>query len=185
MGPLWSIYVTWQSSALASMEPHGAPNKKSSTLEGIGSLHGTCKDRCGFENMEAMSVAPTSMGSIWPQLADAIATSVDGIKGTVVSPKCAHLAGFNAPLGGESMLTCLENIGFKPSGGRALSTVSSRVASCVQPTKRLAPTILPEGLGPTAHLAVALQTKHLFSRPPQLDRMLSLQSHRNPPLRLL
>ena len=67
------------------------------------------------------------------------------------------------------MMTCLENIGSKPSGGRAISTVASRVASCVQPTKRLAPTLLPGGLGPQTHLAVALQTQHPFSRPPQLE----------------
>ena len=67
------------------------------------------------------------------------------------------------------MLSCFEQIGFKPSGGRAVSTVSSRVASCVQPCKRLAPTILPEGLGPATHLSVALQTPHPFSRPPELE----------------
>ena len=93
----------------------------------------------------------------------------DDLNGTTVTPKFAHLAGVGAPLSGDSMLTCLQNSGFRPSGGRALSTVSSRVAACVQPTKRLAPTILPEGLGPASHLAVALQTEHPFSRPPQMD----------------
>ena len=141
----------------------------SSTWDGILGLETLCKDRCGLLGLEGGPSLNSQENAIWPLLADAIAKCVDGIKGIVVDPKCAHLAGFNAPMGGDSMLSCLERIGFKPSGGRAVSTVSSRVASCVQPSKRLAPTILPEGLGPVAHLAVALQTQHPFSRPPQLE----------------
>ena len=69
----------------------------------------------------------------------------------------------------SSVLHRLESIGFKPSGRRATSTVASRMAACIQPTKRLAPTLLPEGLGPEAHLVVALCTQHPFARHPQLD----------------
>ena len=140
-----------------------------STFDSIMGLGGVCKDRCGLPTLANWPLIDGQRNSIWPQLADALAKCVDGIKGTLVTPKCAHLAGFAAPMVGDSMLSCLEHIGFKPSGGRAVSTVASRVASCVQPTKRLAPTIIPEGLGPHAHLAVALQTQHPFSRPPQLE----------------
>ena len=132
-------------------------------------MDGTCNGCRGSNVLQQFQLGPIQSNQIWPQLADAIAVCVDDLKGTTITPKCAHLAGFGAPLSGDSMLTCLQNSGFRPSGGRALSTVSSRVAACVQPTKRLAPTILLEGLGPASHLAVTLQTEHPFSRPPQMD----------------
>ena len=141
----------------------------SSSHGGILTLGGMCDGCHGSYNPHHFQLGPIQSHQIWPQLADAIAACVDDLKGTTVTPKCTHLAGFGAPLSGDSMLSCLQSSGFRPSGGRALSTVSSRVAACVQPSKRLAPTILPEGLGPASHLAVALQTEHPFSRPPQMD----------------
>ena len=138
-----------------------------STFNGILGLGFLCKGQCGQPPLDSLSSnvlkcdGPTR--SIWPQCADAMAECFDGIRGTSVAPKCVHLAGFMAPAADDSMLVCLEQIGFKPSGGRAISTVASRVAACIQPTRRLAPTILPEGLGTEAHLAVALQTQHPFS----------------------
>ena len=40
------------------------------------------------------------------------------------------------------------------------------------PAKRLAPTLLPEGLGADAHLSVALTTQHPFLRSPELEQHL-------------
>jgi hypothetical protein len=131
----------------------------SSTWSGILDLGALCKDRCGLEGRFNNSE------HIWPLLADSIAKCVDGIRSVIINPKCVHLAGFSTPADGTSMVACLEHIGFKPSGGRAVSTVASRVASCVQPCKRLAPTILPEGLGPATHLSVALQNRIRFRGP--------------------
>ena len=141
----------------------------SSTWDGILQIGALCKDRCGLRRLSSKPSVHNQENHIWPMLADSIAKCVDGIMGVIINPKCAHLAGCSAPMNGNSMMSCLENMGFKPSGGRAVSTVASRVASCVQPCKRLAPTILPEGLGPATHLSVALQTPHPFSRPPELE----------------
>jgi hypothetical protein len=135
----------------------------------LGSL---CKDRCGLRKLGFGPSVCNSENTIWPTLADAVAKCVDGILGTVVTPKCAHLAGFGALGGGGSMLSCLEQIGFKPSGGRAVSTVSSRVASCVQPCKRLAPTILPEGLGP-ATPELETHVEHAISSQPLPETLIA------------
>ena len=154
----------------------------SSTCGGVLQLGALCKDRCGLRKLSIKPSIINKEHHIWPMLADSVAKCVDGIMGVIIEPKCTHLAGFSAPMGGKSMVACLESIGSKPSGGRAVSTVASRVASCVQPCKRLAPTILPEGLGPAAHLSVALQTPHPFSRPPELEphveHAISSQQHR-------
>ena len=93
-----------------------------STWNGILELGTLCKDRCGLRRIVGPSIH-NQENHIWPMLADAIAKCVDGIMGVVISPKCAHLAGFSAPMGGDSMLSCLEQIGFKPSGGRCVHSL--------------------------------------------------------------
>jgi hypothetical protein len=93
---------------------------------------------------------------------DAVALAYANIKGLTMTLKTVHLAGMLQPCDDGSMRDVLNRIGFQPAGRRAVSTVASRMAACVQPAKRVAPTILPEGLGPVAHLAVALQTQHPF-----------------------
>ena len=55
---------------------------------------------------------------------------------------------------------------FKQPEGKDNFMAAVRTCTGVQATGRVMPTILPEGLSPKAHLAVALRTKHPFSRPP-------------------
>ena len=106
---------------------------------------------------------------IWPPFAVCFAGLFNDLVGVTVLPKCAHIAGLAHPVVDASIRECLTSINYSPSGGRAVETVSNRIAACIQPTKRLAPTLLPEGLGPEAHLKVALEMQHPFARPPELD----------------
>ena len=69
----------------------------SSTFGGISELGNICNDRCGLPVWTECMPGSIQQQAIWPHLADGIAMSVDGIKGTPVTPKCARLAGFAGP----------------------------------------------------------------------------------------
>ena len=56
----------------------------------------------------------------------------------------------------------LEAQGFVPRSRRIANVIAQRVAAGVQPVKRALPMLLPEGLGPEAHLELVLQLAHLF-----------------------
>ena len=108
-------------------------------------------------------------GEMWPELAQRIARIYEPLLSLHVSRNVSHLAGIldgrtNAPI-----LSTLEKIGFVPCGKRAVRTVADKISTCVQPTRRVAPTIIPEGLGPVAHLKVALSIQHPFLRTTALE----------------
>jgi hypothetical protein len=106
----------------------------------------------------------------WPGLADAVSGLFAPLFGMDAKSKAAHLAGWTAASSEGSVLSTLDAIGFRPSGRRARSTVAATVSACRQPAKRLAPTLIPEGIGPVAHLSVALSTQHPFLRRAEMDR---------------
>ena len=58
---------------------------------------------------------------------------------------------------------------FEPSGRSSVFVSAARVESGVQSAGRSLPTILPEFLGPEAHLACAMQLQHPFARVPPLQ----------------
>ena len=107
-------------------------------------------------------------GLIWPLMASKIAQGFSGLFGTSPSKDVKHLAGLSGGHSDCSFHSILDRIGFKPSGKRATSAISARVAACVQPARRVAPMLIPEGLGPAAHLSVALAAQHPFLRTPAL-----------------
>ena len=121
---------------------------------GMSGLGGQCDGKCNHVSLQSWSSCGTKRSvlaqPVWPGCAAAIAEAFDGIMGTTVSPKCAHLAGIMASEFGSSVLHCLDSVGFKPSGHRATSTVAARAAACIQPTERLPPALLPEGFEPEA-----------------------------------
>ena len=73
----------------------------SSTCGGILQLGALCKDRCGLRKLSIKPSIINRENHIWPMLADSVAKCVDGIMGVIVEPKCTHLAGFSAPMGGK------------------------------------------------------------------------------------
>ena len=91
----------------------------------------------------------------------------------------SHLAGLLDGSPDSSIRSILDKCGFIPSGKRATSTIADKIVSCVQPAKRVAPMLIPEGLGPTAHLNVAFSVQHPFARTPALcdlaEEVLELQ----------
>ena len=106
---------------------------------------------------------------VWPGMARVVAQSFGGVRGCTPAGRTKHLAGMMVESPAVSIGAVLESVGFEPAAKRARTTVGSRVAACIQPSRQVAPTIIPEGLGPAAHLEVALSTQHPFARPPSLD----------------
>jgi len=109
--------------------------------------------------------------SIWPELACRIAKTFSPLLQKVETKNMTHLAGLLDGRSDVSVQASLEKIGFIPAGKRSISTVSDRIASCVQPSRRVAPTIIPEGLGPVTHLASALAMQHPFLRTTSLSQV--------------
>ena len=104
-------------------------------------------------------------GRVWPAIATRVASAFAGLRGCHPVAPSKHLAGLIDGAPNASFSELLDAVGFVPAGKRARSTVGTCVASCIQPSRRIAPTIIPEGIGPEAHLSVALSLQHPFSRP--------------------
>ena len=102
----------------------------SSTWSGILDIGALCKDRCGL-------VQRSNNIEVWPLLADSISKCVNGILGVIINPKCAHLAGFCAPMGATSMVSCLELPVMLCSWLRCVRTISAPVMLC----SRMLPTL--------------------------------------------
>ena len=95
-------------------------------------------------------------------------------------PSSSHLSGFGFHASDMSLDTLLSVMSFEPSGRCSVFVSAARVASGVQSVGRSLPTILPEFLGPDAHLACARQLQHPFARVPPLQPHIAhaLQLHR-------
>jgi len=100
-------------------------------------------------------------------MCDRLAALYSPLKTFTAGKDVRHLAGL---LGDNSEASSVEALlnsaGFIASGGRANTTSADHVSACVQPSKRVAPMLVPEGLGPSTHLAVALSMQHPFLRTP-------------------
>ena len=84
---------------------------------------------------------------------------------------------------GSSVIALLESAGFVPSAARTKSASADHVSACVQPYRRVAPVLVPEGHGPSTHLAVALSLQHPFLRMPAsstLEQQTLLRQHSEP-----
>ena len=68
----------------------------------------------------------------------------------------------------STVSAALARAAFKLSGRRSPVTVGAQVASGRQPRGRALPQLVPDLLGPEAHLSVALAVQHPLLRPPQL-----------------
>ena len=116
---------------------------------GVLKIAKSCGGKCGVGVPGSGSGFGSSIAQLlWPPIDDAIVVAFDGLAGTAPLPKCTHIAGIITSSSEASMLECLRTTNFSPSGHRAIAIVANRVAACIQPTRRLAPTLLPEGLGP-------------------------------------
>jgi hypothetical protein len=94
-----------------------------------------------------------------------------------------HLAGLFGGDQNVTVMALLDSAGFVASGGRANATSADHVSACIQPSRRVAPMLVPEGLGPSTHLAVALSLQHPFLRAPAsslLEQSTLARQHSNP-----
>jgi hypothetical protein len=101
------------------------------------------------------------------------------LKTGVVGKNVKHLAGLFGE-DGASIMVLLDDSGFVPSAGRTNATSADHISACVQPSRRVAPMLIPEGLGPSTHLAVALGLQHPFIRNPAsslLEQSTLLKQH--------
>ena len=102
----------------------------------------------------------------WPAFAEAWAKALVGVKpmGDFI-PAPSHLAGFAMAPSSLSMEQVLNEMSFVQPRQREIVLTAIHVSSGIQVSGRALPTLLPEGLGPTAHLEIALQVTHPLARP--------------------
>ena len=116
----------------------------------------------------------------WPELTHVWAKLCANHQPTTsdVVQSASHVAGFGWGNDDRSIEQILSDMSFNPSGNTSVFTSAVRIAAGMQSSSRSVPTILPEFLGPEAHLACALQLQHPFARPPpispQIGRALDL-----------
>ena len=146
--------------------PARAPVKFWASLEACKSRVAPCQHvhSQDIANVEARVL-------VWPALVRAVAVIVECIK-TV--PKGAgaskHLAGVTLRNPDQNYIERALEAGFIPSGRRSAMSIAYRLASGVQAPGRAFPTIMPEGLGPSEHLEIALSLTHPFLWPVPLSQ---------------
>lgn len=106
---------------------------------------------------------------IWPLMAAHVTDSFNELLGFTSVGNTKHLAGILCDNSKQSLADVLDDANFVVPSKRSRTTASNKVSSCVQPSRRVAPTLLLEGLGSAVHLEVALSLQHPFSRPPPLE----------------
>ena len=84
---------------------------------------------------------------------------------TRFTPGASRLSGFAAERKDWTVDNFLEHKQLQPSKKRSVSITSMRVCAGVQPPGRAVPCLMPEGMGPESHLAIALQLVHPMARP--------------------
>ena len=107
-------------------------------------------------------------GPYWGPFAKAMATQWDVLKDGAPIKKTTHIAGWAHGDVSSSLEQIIEDSDFCPSGGRDAAVIAKRVAAGQQPSRRALPTLLPEGLGPEAHLQLSQSIIHPFVLPPTL-----------------
>jgi len=145
--------------------PARAPVKFWASLEACKSLVAPCQHSHSqnVTNVEAQVL-------VWPALVRAVAVIAESIKavprGTGSSK---HLAGVTLKSPDQDYVEWALQSGFIPSGRRSAMSIAFRLASGVQAPGRAFPTIMPEGLGPSEHLEIALSLTHPFLWPVPLS----------------
>ena len=77
-------------------------------------------------------------------------------------------AGFASVGPDASVEEVLNGMSFPAKSGNDNATTALRVSAGLQPAGRAMPQLLPDGLGPSDHITVALATPHPLSRPPSV-----------------
>ena len=111
-------------------------------------------------------------GPYWPSWAAAFPPVWEPYRCLVVNEgreKRASSAGLLDLDADRPLLEVVEESGFKPSGRRSHIGTAMKVSSGQQPTKRVMPQLIPDGLEPDVHLQVALATVHPVERPPFVE----------------
>ena len=160
------------------------------SFTGLSDLVVNCSSDHVHKDVRSKSVAEDPVflsGKLWPETARRIAEVYGPLKDFKTLKDTSHLAGLMQSGADGSFGTVLTDSGFQPASRRAVSTVANRIASCVQPSKRVAPMLVPEGLGPTAHLSVALSLQHPFLRSAPLSSLeeCSLAGQHSNPVELI
>jgi hypothetical protein len=158
----------------------------SGSFPGLKELNCICQG--GHEHLSALHFRVKSnpafvSGRLWPAFTNRISELYSPLKTFVVGKSVKHLAGLLGDDNGASVMQLLDSAGFVASAGRSNATSADHISACVQPTRRVAPMLVPEGLGPSAHLAVALSLQHPFLRSPassELEQDTLTRHHSSP-----
>ena len=141
------------------------------SFSALNDIHMSCQGDHAHSALSSRKVSENTAfrcGQLWPGLCRALAECYVPLRALKDLKNVKHLAGFLVPDSDCSIAAALDQIGFVPASKKATSTVGDRVSSCMQPSRRVAPTLIPEGLGPAAHLSVALTIQHPFLRQPSM-----------------
>ena len=152
----------------------GAPWKKPTTIMSnfapLASVSRTCA--CVRSHLVLQGNSPdgrswTAVASpYWPALSASWASAFVSVKpcGDLL-PAPSHLSGFVVAPSSVRVDQILGSMCFQQPRQRENISAAIRVSSGVQVSGRALPTLLPEGLGPKAHLEVALLATHPMARP--------------------
>ena len=157
----------------------GAPWKKPTRLAAnsacIEGLHLRC---CGGHDHQPLEgCAPcgrnwTAIASpYWPTFAQKMACAWqhlltdDHLEVTSASSYRSALLTERADL---TVTAAMANAQFQPSGKRSRMSIGAQIGAGKQPRGRALPQLVPDFLGPDAHLSVAQAVAHPFTRPPVL-----------------
>ena len=169
---------------------YGAPWKKPTTVatnhQPLLTIANKC--RCKVPHLVLQGNAPggkswTAIASpYWPGYQSAwVAAFACARPGpTDLIPAPSHLAGFVVTPGSWSMETVLDSMGFQQPKSKFNFVAAMRTCAGVQPAGRSMPTLLPEGIGPESHLAIALRATHPMARPVVLPRRCQLAIESQP-----
>ena len=167
-------------------EPHGKkPTTILTSLFALSAIQRFCTCRRPHQVLAGKSPDGRNWTAVaspyWPELTHVWAR-LCGPPPTVSEevPSASHVAGFGFGNEDCSIDSLLSEMAFNPSGKTTVFTSAVRVAAGIQSLSRSLPTILPEFLGPEAHLACARKLQHPFARPPPISPQIAraLDLHR-------
>jgi len=119
-----------------------------SSFVGLKEFDFSCQgdhSHCHFPRSTSEHGAAFSNGRLWPAMARQISSSYSPLKTIVVEKNVKHLAGLFGE-DGSSVMLLLDDYGFIPSAGKTNATSADHISACVQPSRRVALMLLPEGL---------------------------------------
>ena len=106
----------------------------------------------------------------WPGFAVAVTRAFARWRecGLLGSPSAA--GGLHAVDPSLPLNEAVEEAGFTPSGSRTADGVARKAAAGIQPVRAALPQLIPDGLDPDTHVAVARNLVHPVCRPPPLSK---------------